>query len=107
MIIFRNYRFSYFPHFSSYDSNSLIDDCRVKINIIWFHVTGISTWGRKVGRRWDQLKRSDSSELLSVSGRRRRWSPNRKAGTTDEKENVSMLLSHLFSRRIFPDLINN
>ncbi|XP_012260643.2 uncharacterized protein LOC105688704 isoform X1 [Athalia rosae] len=39
---------------------------------------GISTWGRKVGRRWDQLKRSDSSELLAVSGRRRRhWSPNR------------------------------
>ena len=50
---------------------------------------GISTWGRKVGRRWDQLKRSDSSELLSVSGRRRRWSPNRKScgSTTDEKEN--------------------
>ncbi|XP_048266249.1 uncharacterized protein LOC100649614 isoform X3 [Bombus terrestris] len=48
---------------------------------------GISTWGRKVGRRWDQLKRSDSSELLSVSGRRRRWSPNRKGGVTDEKEN--------------------
>lgn len=40
--------------------------------------SGISTWGRKVGRRWDQLKRSDSSELLAVSGRRRRhWSPNR------------------------------
>ncbi|XP_076650657.1 uncharacterized protein LOC143357883 isoform X2 [Halictus rubicundus] len=50
---------------------------------------GISTWGRKVGRRWDQLKRSDSSELLSVSGRRRRWSPNRKScgNVTDEKEN--------------------
>nr|XP_033334400.1 uncharacterized protein LOC117225178 isoform X1 [Megalopta genalis] len=50
---------------------------------------GISTWGRKVGRRWDQLKRSDSSELLSVSGRRRRWSPNRKNcgnNVTDEKE---------------------
>ncbi|CAD1475670.1 unnamed protein product, partial [Heterotrigona itama] len=47
----------------------------------------ISTWGRKVGRRWDQLKRSDSSELLSVSGRRRRWSPNRKNGVADEKEN--------------------
>ncbi|KAK1135666.1 hypothetical protein K0M31_000253 [Melipona bicolor] len=47
----------------------------------------ISTWGRKVGRRWDQLKRSDSSELLSVSGRRRRWSPNRKSGIADEKEN--------------------
>ncbi|XP_076236868.1 uncharacterized protein LOC143180791 [Calliopsis andreniformis] len=50
---------------------------------------GISTWGRKVGRRWDQLKRSDSSELLSVSSRRRRWSPNRKSGgsVTEEKEN--------------------
>lgn len=47
---------------------------------------GISTWGRKVGRRWDQLKRSDSSELLSVSGRRRRWSPNPK-GTADDNEN--------------------
>ncbi|XP_054000545.1 uncharacterized protein LOC128888003 isoform X1 [Hylaeus anthracinus] len=49
---------------------------------------GISTWGRKVGRRWDQLKRSDSSELLSVSGRRRRWSPNRKScgDPTDENE---------------------
>lgn len=55
------------------------------------YVTGISTWGRKVGRRWDQLKRSDSSELLSVSGRRKRWSPNRKGGVTDEKENVNML----------------
>ncbi|KOC60253.1 PDZ domain-containing protein 2 [Habropoda laboriosa] len=51
---------------------------------------GISTWGRKVGRRWDQLKRSDSSELLSVSGRRRRWSPNRKGSTTDEKRNVNI-----------------
>ncbi|XP_046752192.1 uncharacterized protein LOC124415010 [Diprion similis] len=48
---------------------------------------GISTWGRKVGRRWDQLKRSDSSELLAVSGRRRRhWSPNRQ---TDNSDTVS------------------
>ncbi|XP_076295729.1 uncharacterized protein LOC143216502 isoform X2 [Lasioglossum baleicum] len=50
---------------------------------------GISTWGRKVGRRWDQLKRSDSSELVSVSGRRRRWSPNRKScgNVPDEQDN--------------------
>ncbi|XP_018404902.1 PREDICTED: uncharacterized protein LOC108781443 [Cyphomyrmex costatus] len=41
---------------------------------------GISTWGRKMGRRWDQMKRSDSSELLSVPRRRRRWSPHRKSG---------------------------
>lgn len=51
---------------------------------------GISTWGRKVGRRWDQMKRSDSSELLSVPRRRRRWSPHRKSGydeISNEKEN--------------------
>lgn len=30
-----------------------------------------------MGRKWDQLKRSDSSELLAASpGRRRHWSPN-------------------------------
>ncbi|EZA62606.1 uncharacterized protein LOC105277005 isoform X2 [Ooceraea biroi] len=41
---------------------------------------GISMWGRKMGQRWDQMKRSDSSELLSVSRRRRRrWSPHRKS----------------------------
>ncbi|XP_011300696.1 uncharacterized protein [Fopius arisanus] len=39
----------------------------------------IATWGRKVGRRWDQLKRSESSEILDLSGRRRRWSPNRRS----------------------------
>ncbi|XP_020286156.1 uncharacterized protein LOC109855877 isoform X2 [Pseudomyrmex gracilis] len=51
---------------------------------------GISTWGRKMGRRWDQMKRSNSSELLSVSRRRRRWSPHRKSGCDEaaiEKEN--------------------
>uniref|UniRef100_A0A1B6M045 PDZ domain-containing protein n=2 Tax=Graphocephala atropunctata TaxID=36148 RepID=A0A1B6M045_9HEMI len=41
------------------------------------HRKGLSTWGKKVGRKWDQLKRSDSSELLAASpGRRRHWSPN-------------------------------
>ncbi|XP_011159790.2 uncharacterized protein LOC105195869 isoform X2 [Solenopsis invicta] len=49
---------------------------------------GISTWGRKMGRRWDQMKRSDSSELLSVPRRRRRWSPHRKNGY-DEMSNES------------------
>ncbi|XP_012270209.1 uncharacterized protein LOC105694274 isoform X2 [Orussus abietinus] len=66
---------------------------------------GISTWGRKVGRRWDQLKRSDSSELLSVSGRSRRWSPNRKScsDVTDEKEkgcNVSLSPEYSKPKRI-------
>lgn len=49
-------------------------------------------WGRKMGQRWDQMKRADSSELLSVSRRRRRrWSPQRKNDHEDasrEKENV-------------------
>ncbi|XP_033210817.1 uncharacterized protein LOC117168936 isoform X2 [Belonocnema kinseyi] len=50
---------------------------------------GISTWGRKFGRRFDQLKRSESSEVLSVSGRRRRWSPNRKScGDMSDKKEV-------------------
>ncbi|XP_063225054.1 uncharacterized protein LOC134532520 [Bacillus rossius redtenbacheri] len=41
---------------------------------------GLATWGKKVGRRWEQLKRSDSSELLAVTpGRRRHWSPNKAA----------------------------
>lgn len=40
-------------------------------------VPGLATWGKKVGRKWDQLKRSDSSELLAASpGRRRHWSPH-------------------------------
>ncbi|KAF7989834.1 hypothetical protein HCN44_008508 [Aphidius gifuensis] len=47
----------------------------------------ISTWGKKVGRTWDQLKRSESSELLSMSGRRRRWSPNRKNSSTAFADN--------------------
>lgn len=39
---------------------------------------GLATWGKKVGRKWEQLKRSDSSELLAVTpGRRRHWSPNK------------------------------
>ncbi|KAK3909227.1 PDZ domain-containing protein 2 [Frankliniella fusca] len=39
---------------------------------------GLSTWGKRVGQKWDSLKRSDSSELLAVSpGRRRHWSPNK------------------------------
>ncbi|XP_032686811.1 uncharacterized protein LOC116851476 [Odontomachus brunneus] len=40
---------------------------------------GFSTWGRKMSRRWDQVKRSDSSELLPVSRQRRRWSPHWKS----------------------------
>ncbi|XP_046999349.1 uncharacterized protein LOC124615473 [Schistocerca americana] len=39
---------------------------------------GLATWGKKVGRKWEQLKRSDSSELLAVApGRRRHWSPGK------------------------------
>ncbi|KAK0093973.1 hypothetical protein PV326_012179 [Microctonus aethiopoides] len=56
--------------------------------------TGISTWGKRVGRKWDQLKRSDSTELISMSGRRRRWSPNRKnyCDPSDNKEKGDIFL---------------
>ncbi|KAJ1526301.1 hypothetical protein ONE63_009452 [Megalurothrips usitatus] len=44
-------------------------------------IAGLSTWGKRVGQKWDSLKRSDSSELLAVSpGRRRHWSPQKPAG---------------------------
>ncbi|KAK0161792.1 hypothetical protein PV327_008206 [Microctonus hyperodae] len=56
--------------------------------------SGISTWGKRVGRKWDQLKRSDSTELISVSGRRHRWSPNRKnyCDAPDNKEKGDIFL---------------
>lgn len=39
---------------------------------------GLSTWGKKVGRKLEQLKRSDSTEILSGSGgRRRHWTPTK------------------------------
>lgn len=48
--------------------------------IIVFFCVGLATWGKKVGKKWDQLKRSDSSEILQVSpNRRRQWSPVSKA----------------------------
>lgn len=37
-----------------------------------FLFVALSTWGRKVGQKWDQLKRSDSSEILSE----KRWQSN-------------------------------
>lgn len=45
---------------------------------------GLATWGKKVGRKWEQLKRSDSSELLAVApGRRRHWSPGKAEGDVE------------------------
>lgn len=64
---------------------------------------GISTWGRKLGRTIDQLKRSESSELLSGSGRRRRWSPNRKSCgdvPNEKKLNFSPSPDQLKSKRV-------
>lgn len=46
---------------------------------------GLATWGKKVGRKWDQLKRSDSSEILQVSpNRRRQWSPISKSNVNNQ-----------------------
>lgn len=43
-----------------------------------FCPAGLSTWGRKVGRRWDQIKRSDSIEFLD-SSKKRQWTPTKMA----------------------------
>ncbi|XP_071449313.1 uncharacterized protein [Hetaerina americana] len=59
---------------------------------------GLSTWGKKVGRKWEQLKRSDSSELLAVShGRRRHWSPNKSVSGRRRISRVESL-RNLFAR---------
>lgn len=72
-------------------------------------VLGLSTWGKRVGRKWDQLRRSDSSEVLSVSpGRRRRWSPNKASlppigpASSTKARKVSRVesLRHLFARGV-------
>ncbi|KAK6642912.1 hypothetical protein RUM43_004414 [Polyplax serrata] len=69
----------------------------------------LSTWGKKVGRKWDQIKRSDSTEVLSVSpGRRRRWSPNKSSlppsgqSSAPKSRKVSRVesLRHIFARGI-------
>lgn len=69
----------------------------------------MSTWSKKVGRKWDQLKRSDSSEVLSVSpGRRRRWSPSKSSlpptgqSSSLKSRKVSRVesLRHLFARGV-------
>ncbi|KAB0801082.1 hypothetical protein PPYR_05436 [Photinus pyralis] len=58
------------------DSNSSLNSTDSEI-VKPKHNNGFTTWGKKVGRKWDQIKRSDSSEILSTSGRRRHWSPLR------------------------------
>lgn len=48
-------------------------------------ILALATWGKKVGRKWDQLKRSDSSEILQVSpNRRRQWSPLSRANANNQ-----------------------
>ncbi|XP_050538549.1 uncharacterized protein LOC126903983 [Daktulosphaira vitifoliae] len=63
----------------------------------------LATWGKKVGRRWDQLKRSDSSELLQMSpNRRRQWSPMSKDSISNEPEPdlYQRYMENLHNRRL-------
>ncbi|CAH0561811.1 unnamed protein product [Brassicogethes aeneus] len=40
--------------------------------------SSIATWSKMVGQKWDQIKRSNSSELLQVNtGRKKHWSPSK------------------------------
>ncbi|XP_065221912.1 tyrosine-protein phosphatase non-receptor type 13-like [Planococcus citri] len=69
---------------------------------------GLSTWGRKVGRRWDQIKRSDSIEFLD-SAKKKHWTPSKvvssvtptnPAPVTNRNRRVSRVesLRNLFTR---------
>ncbi|CAH0394258.1 unnamed protein product [Bemisia tabaci] len=65
----------------------------------------LSTWGKKVGKKLDKMKRADSSEILSSAGRRKNWSPspvpsNMPNGQTSRAKRISRVesLRNLFSR---------
>jgi hypothetical protein len=67
------------------------------------YVLGIATWGKKVGRKWDQLKRSDSSETVGSTGSK--WSPGRvlpptQPTTAHKNKRVSRVesLRYIFAR---------
>ncbi|XP_050419893.1 uncharacterized protein LOC126832900 [Adelges cooleyi] len=66
------------------------------------HKKCLATWGKKVGRKWDQLKRSESSELLQVSPiRKRQWSPLSKANMADQEPDVHQrYMEKLQTRRL-------
>lgn len=53
-----------------------------------------------MGRKWEQLKRSDSAELLAVTpGRRRHWSPNKSVSGRRRISRVESL-RNLFARNV-------
>lgn len=61
---------------------------------------GLATWGKKVGRKWDQLKRSDSSEILQVSpNRRRQWSPMSRANNIQDVEVHQNYIDKLYNNQ--------
>lgn len=54
--------------------------CRILIFIYSSLSVGLITWGRKVGQRWDQIKRSDSIEFLDTvtsTNKKRHWTPTK------------------------------
>lgn len=46
---------------------------RIHTMRIIIFIGAILTFGRRFGRRWDRLTRSESSDFLSTSGRKKRW----------------------------------
>lgn len=76
---------------------------------MYFIFAGLSTWGRKVGRRWDQIKRSDSIEFLDSASKKKQWTPSKvpvsnapavNAAPANRNRRVSRVesLRNLFSR---------
>lgn len=58
-----------------------------------FLFIGLATWGKKVGRKWEQLKRSDSTEILETSA-------NHKSTVNQQAKPTIPLSSNQKSRRV-------
>nr|XP_014287107.2 uncharacterized protein LOC106687635 [Halyomorpha halys] len=66
---------------------------------------GLATWGKKVGRKWEQLKRSDSTEILETSANHKstvnqQAKPTAPVGSNQKSRRVSRVesLRHMFVR---------
>lgn len=64
--------------------------------------SSLSAWGKKVGQKWEQLKRTDTNESSPNNGRKSRWCQSHKNnGEVDKKVgNIETFFSkHLLSSK--------
>ncbi|KRT79527.1 PDZ domain-containing protein [Oryctes borbonicus] len=57
--------------------NPTVAERNANYNVSPVSKSNLVTWGKKVGEKWEKIKRGDSSEMLSLaSGKRKNWTPN-------------------------------